>query len=80
LDDWLKINSVDRLDFIKIDIEGTELDALLGARQALFHFHPTIGAETKGGWNHDEIRELLSATGYECRSFYGDSILGIPNP
>ena len=79
LDDWLLTNSVDQIDFIKLDIEGSELDALLGARQALSHFHPTIVAETKGGWNHDEIRQLLSATRYECRSFCGDSILGIPS-
>ena len=79
LDDWLRDNSVKRIDFIKLDIEGSELDALLGAQQTLCHFHPTIVAETKCGWNHDEIRQLLSATGYECRSFYGDSILAIPN-
>ena len=28
LDDWLQTNSVDRIDFIKLDIEGSELDAL----------------------------------------------------
>jgi|SRR6516164_219370 len=79
LDDWLQSNSIDRVDFIKLDIEGSELDALLSARQMLCRFHPTIVAETKGGWNHDEIGQLLSATGYECRSFYEDSILGIPS-
>ena len=55
LDDWLQRNSVNRLDFIRLDIEGSELDALLGARRMLCHFHPTIVAETKFGWNHDEI-------------------------
>jgi FkbM family methyltransferase len=79
LDDWLQSNSVNRIDFIKLDIEGSELDALLGAHRALAHFHPTIVAETKCGWNHDEILELLNAQGYECRSFCGDSILGIPS-
>jgi FkbM family methyltransferase len=79
LDDWIPDNPLDRIDFIKLDIEGSELNALLGARQTLSHFHPTIVAETKSGWNRDEIRQLLSATGYECRSFDGDSILAIPN-
>ena len=78
LDDWLQGHSLNRIDFIKLDIEGSELDALLSARQMLSHFHPTIVAETKCGWHHDQIRQLLSATGYECRSFSGDSILGIP--
>jgi FkbM family methyltransferase len=81
LDDWLQSSSVNRLDFIKLDIEGSELDALLGGRQMLRHFHPTIVAETKFGWNYNEIRQLLEATGgYECRPFHGDSILAMPGP
>jgi FkbM family methyltransferase len=79
LDDWVLDYPVNRIDFMKLDIEGSELDALLGAQQALCHFHPTIVAETKSGWNYDEIRQLLSATGYECHSFNEDSILAIPN-
>ncbi len=80
LDDWRPDNPVNQIDFIKLDIEGSELDALLGARRTLTRFHPTIVAETKCGWNHEEIRQLLSATGYQCRSFRGDSILAIPTP
>jgi hypothetical protein len=38
------------MDFIKLDIEGTELDALLGAGKMPSHFRPTIVAETKFGW------------------------------
>ena len=78
LDDWLQEHPADRIDFIKLDIEGSELDALLSARRTLSHFRPTIVAEAKFGWHHDEIRQLLGATGYECRSFNVDSILGIP--
>jgi FkbM family methyltransferase len=80
LDDWLQSNSVNRLDFIKMDIEGSELDALLGARRMLSQFHPTIVAETKFGWNYNEIRQLLDAIGYECRPFHADSILAMPRP
>ena len=80
LDDWLQGNPVNRLDFIKMDIEGSELDALLGARRMLSQFHPTIVAETKFGWNYDQIRKLLDVTGYECRPLHGDSILAIPTP
>ena len=80
LDEWLQSNALNRVDFIKLDIEGSELDALLGARRMLSQFHPTIVAETKFGWNHNEIRQLLNATDYECRSFHGDSILAMPAP
>jgi FkbM family methyltransferase len=78
LDDWVLDYPVSRIDFMKLDIEGSELDALLGARQMLCRFHPTIVAETKCGWNYDQIHQLLSATGYKCRPFYGDAILAIP--
>jgi FkbM family methyltransferase len=80
LDEWMQNNSLNRVDFIKLDIEGSELDALLGGRQMLNHFHPTIVAETKFGWNYEEIRQLLDATGYACRPFHGDSVLGLPTP
>ena len=79
LDDW-QGDSLTRLDFIKLDIEGSELDALLGARRMLSHFHPTIVAETKFGWNYDKICQLLNATGYECRPFHGDSVLATATP
>jgi FkbM family methyltransferase len=78
LDEWLQSNSLNQVDFIKLDIEGSELDALLGGRQMIGHFRPTIVAETKFGWNYDEIRQLLEATGYKCRPFHVDSILAIP--
>ena len=80
LDEWLQNIALNRVDFIKLDIEGSELDAPLGGRRMLNHFHPTIVAETKFGWNYEEIRQLLDATGYECRPFHGDSILATPAP
>jgi hypothetical protein len=80
LDDWTQRDSLNRVDFIKLDIEGGELDALLGAPRMLSEFHPIIVAETRSNWNYNEIRQLLDATGYECRPFHGDSILAIPTP
>jgi FkbM family methyltransferase len=80
LDDWTQRDSLNRVDFIKLDIEGGELDALLGAPRMLSEFHPIIVAETRSNWNYNEIRQLLDATGYKCRPFHGDSILAIPTP
>jgi FkbM family methyltransferase len=35
LDGWLEANKIDRVDFIKLDVEGAELDALKGAVKLL---------------------------------------------
>lgn len=40
LDDFVAERGVDRLDFLKIDTEGMELEVLTGARRCLARFHP----------------------------------------
>jgi FkbM family methyltransferase len=75
LDDWLKANPLDRVDFMKLDIEGSVVDALLGARELIGRFLPSLIAETKEGWHYDEICEMLIPKGYKCRSFQDDCIL-----
>lgn len=42
LDAIIPNHHLDRLDFIKIDVEGGELDVLAGAEQALARFQPTV--------------------------------------
>ena len=47
-------------DVIKCDIEGGEYDALIGARQTLERFHPTVFLATHGPEVHEACcRELL---------------------
>ncbi len=42
LDDFARAEKLDRLDFIKMDIEGAELGALQGAVQVLEQFRPSL--------------------------------------
>jgi FkbM family methyltransferase len=42
LDDFAKAEKLDRLDFVKMDIEGAELGALQGAVQVLEQFRPSL--------------------------------------
>ena len=42
LDDFCRENKIGRLDFIKIDTEGYEYDALEGARQVIAEFKPAV--------------------------------------
>lgn len=50
LDDWALQTGLERLDFIKLDVEGAEFLVLAGAEQALTRFRPLILAEFDAYW------------------------------
>ena len=62
----LSIDSLEcpRLDLIKIDIEGMELEALSGARKSIEEFHPQILIE-KIKSDAQKIEAILGALGYK---------------
>ena len=54
--------------FIKIDIEGTELNALKGAQETLAHKHPTIFLSTHGKEIHKHCCQFLTSLDYNLES------------
>ena len=54
---------LERLDFIKCDIEGYELTVMREMQPLLERFHPTVLIET-GGANRPEIIRLFTTLGY----------------
>jgi FkbM family methyltransferase len=68
-----------RLDFIKLDVEGSEVDALEGARASIIRFRPTIllEAETERlasqARSKRDLVELLADLGYELWVFDAES-------
>jgi FkbM family methyltransferase len=65
---------LDRLDFIKVDVEGAELQVLDGATETIKRFHPAIGIGTEHGDDIlanniaviEKVRSLLPAYRYVC--------------
>lgn len=67
LDEAIDSKLVPVPDNIKIDVEGNELEALLGARSLLRDNHPNIFLETHSEDLHMKCRDLLESYGYEIQ-------------
>jgi FkbM family methyltransferase len=63
LDEQVRANSITRLDFVKIDVEGGELGVLRGGAEALTRFRPFLYCEVYERWSSTfgySSAELLS--------------------
>lgn len=60
---------IDRVDFIKMDIEGSEVDAVAAAENFFRRFRPRIIVETHAlehGTSLQPVRSLFESFGYDC--------------
>lgn len=83
--DELDVIAIDHLaleacDAIWLDVEGSELPALKGARKTIERFHPVIATEEKGigrhyGYDDADIGEFLAKFGYSFVSSHGNDRL-----
>jgi len=62
LDQFCKINKIEKIDFIKIDVDGCEKSVLNGSKKILEMFSPTLVVEVEN--NLEEIVEIMSGFGY----------------
>jgi FkbM family methyltransferase len=71
LDSYVRENHIARVDVIKMDIEGSEWNALKGARDVLARWQPTILMELSRpmcsglGYQPEQIWEFLKSFGYK---------------
>lgn len=72
LDAVLDVGGLERIDWVKIDTEGNEVDVLRGAAEALSKFHPVCIIECHVFLDAaltDRCRELLQSYGYDHFEF-----------
>jgi FkbM family methyltransferase len=73
-DDLAQEIALNRLDFLKIDVEGAELMVLKGAESSLRAFRPVIVTESSAanqklaGYSARDLYEYLGSLGYELSS------------
>ena len=77
--------NIQRLDFIKCDVEGAELSVIQGGLESIRKFLPIIYIELYHGWcekfdyRPDDVMELLKNCGYECFEIHKKSLKRIKN-
>jgi FkbM family methyltransferase len=76
LDDLVSSGQIPPPSVIKMDIEGGEVEALLGAWRTLVEHQPRIFLSTHGPALHKRCCELLVSLGYELCSIGAPSIEG----
>ncbi len=73
IDDFVAENKIERLDFIKVDIEGYEMHAISGARKTLETHKPILFVELgydrliKNGTTPNEVVKILEDANYKAR-------------
>lgn len=65
LDNFIKENSIAKVDLVKMDTEGTENLVLLGASEMLSTHRPIIICETLFNTIEDRLEEIMLRYGYE---------------
>lgn len=79
LDDFVKENKL-KVDFIKCDVEGSELLVFEGAKKTISRYKPIIFCEMLRKWSAkfdyhpNKIVKLLKSLGYECFTIKNDSL------
>jgi len=73
IDGYINNNNIDKIDVIKIDIEGNELNALKGASESIQRFRPIILCEM-----NPEMNKMAGYTTEELLNYFIDILCYIP--
>lgn len=77
LNAWTKRSKLKRLDLMKMDIEGAEIEALEGAGEVLRQYHPQLLIQAyhqrDGVRTFERCVRYLTPFGYECRELKPES-------
>ncbi len=79
LDEWDNDQRIETIDFIKLDVEGSEEDVILGAKRLIARCHPMWSIATEhvgpdGQHTHRKIVSILRSFGYFTKEIGNDYV------
>ena len=78
LDDFCAHHGISRVDFIKCDVEGHEIEVLNGARRTLLHHRPTMLIEVNepldAGGHGTRVLEMVRELNYEVHTLHDGAL------
>ncbi len=74
LDDFVEENKIKKIDFIKMDVEGAELNILKGAKKMLSNFKPNLSIATyhlvEGELTYKSVEEFFKEMNYPFKTVF----------
>jgi FkbM family methyltransferase len=67
LDAYVARRGLDRIDLLKVDVEGSELEVLAGSRDVLSSRQPTVIVEFNDEESRTRVEAFLRELGYRCK-------------
>jgi hypothetical protein len=64
IDDVVRKEGLDRVDVVKIDVDGGEMDVLEGMRATIEKFHPNMSVELHSPELYAQVKTFLEGYGY----------------
>ena len=80
LDTWVDQNITQRLDLLKLDVDGYEIDVIEGGIKTLSRIQPPIIMEfapytfEERGRSFDDLLRLLASLRYVCKDLHGNTL------
>jgi len=74
LDSIVSRLNIKRVDLIKIDVEGSEVDVLKGAQKILKTYHPKIICESLNKESEEEITKILKKFKYTTKRVHKENV------
>jgi FkbM family methyltransferase len=80
IDTFVREQGIEKVDFIKMDIQGAEMDVLMGSADTIRKYKPTIFLEAYEGYNDTQaLYSKLKEHGYKIYLIGEQDIIPIEN-